>query len=64
MLAFFVGEMLSRMYGGNEMATDHLRPLFHAAPVTWWIAFGIWIWLGFHFLWPAGEAWLFRVVNY
>lgn len=43
--------------------TAHLRPLFIEQPVTWFVALGIWLWLGFHFLAPALEAWLIRSVG-
>lgn len=55
MAFFFIWEALSRIYGGQEMLTDHLRPIFHAAPVTWYLAFGLWLWVGPHFLFPAFE---------
>lgn len=65
-LFFFVWEFLSAHFagqGGGEMLTDHLRPLFHVAPVTWFMVFGLWVWLGIHFLAPTFERWLAEVVS-
>ncbi len=36
--------------GPMDTATAHLRPLFAEHPLTWFLAFGLWLWLGFHFL--------------
>jgi hypothetical protein len=47
----------------NNMVTDHLRPIFQAAPLTWWIGLGVWLWLGPHMLWPAAEEALRRTVG-
>lgn len=47
----------------HNMVTDHLRPIFHAAPITWWVALGVWLWLGPHMLWPAAEEALRRTVG-
>lgn len=60
MLFFFVWEALSRVYGGKEMLTDHLRPIFLSQPPIWFIAFGLWLWLGIHLLVPTLESWLIR----
>lgn len=30
--------------------TAHLRPIFQADPLTWFLALGAWLWIGFHFL--------------
>ncbi len=49
--------------GKGEMVTDHLRPIFHAAPLTWWIAFGVWMWLGPHMLWPSAESHIAKVMG-
>lgn len=46
----------------GEMLTDHLRPIFHAAPITWWLTFGLWLWLGVHFLAPSWERGLLDIV--
>lgn len=58
MVFFFVWEAVSRHFGGHEMLTDHLRPIFLSYPVVWFIAFGIWLWLGVHLLAPTLEAWI------
>lgn len=60
---FAVWEAYTASRPGQEMLTDHLRPVFHAAPVTWFIVFGLWLWLGIHFLSPALEQWLSQVVK-
>lgn len=57
---FFVWEVASRWFGGKEMLTDHLRPVFLSAPVVWFIFLGIWLWLGIHLLAPTLEAWISR----
>lgn len=67
-IGFLVLEFLTSQYSPilswrGEMVTDHWRPVFHAAPVTWWIALGLWLWLGPHFLWPAAEEALRRTVG-
>jgi hypothetical protein len=40
----------------GQMITDHLRPLFGAAPIVWYLALGLWLWLGPHLLAPALES--------
>ena len=56
---------LIEIFGADDgnMVTHHLRPVFHLAPVTWWMTLGVWLWLGPHFLWPAAEDALKRLVN-
>jgi hypothetical protein len=68
MLQFFAIEYLTSgaspiVSWRGQMVTDHWRPLVHAAPITWWIGFGVLRWLDLHFLWPAGEAMLKRFVG-
>lgn len=36
--------------------TAHLRPIFQADPAVWFLTFGLWLWLGFHFL-VQGQPW-------
>lgn len=55
MVYFFVWEAYTGLAHQREMLTDHLRPIFHAAPITWWLSFGLWLWLGVHFLAPSWE---------
>ena len=55
-LFFVVWETLTLMVGTNQELTEHLRPVFLFAPVTWFMAVGAWLWLGIHLLWPAAEA--------
>lgn len=47
----------------GEMLTDHLRPALISAPVLWFVALGVWLWLGIHLLVPALEAWLHNAVG-
>lgn len=41
--------------------TAHLRPVFAQYPVTWWLTFGFWLWLGLHFL---AWRWEYRLLNW
>lgn len=59
MVYFAVWESYTR---GGEQLTNHLRPIFHTAPITWWMAFGLWLWFFPHFLAPALETWLHGTV--
>lgn len=54
--AFVVLETWTLLQGRGQELTAHLRPLFLEHPLTWWLAFGLWVWLGFHFLAPAWES--------
>lgn len=33
-----------------DTLTAHLRPWFAAHPLLWFLALGLWLWVGFHFL--------------
>lgn len=58
-IAFFIiWETASGIWGEQEQLTNHLRPVFLSAPVIWFLAFGIWLWLGVHLLVPTLEAWI------
>lgn len=63
-LAFAAGleTVALRWYPGQEL-TAHLRPVFLAYPVTWWLAFGAWLWIGVHLLAPAVERGLLNLVR-
>lgn len=61
--AFAVLESVALVQGKGQELTAHLRPVFLEHPLTWWLAFGTWLWLGFHFLWPAAEKALQRMVS-
>jgi len=37
------------VHPGYEL-TAHIRPVFVAHPLLWWLAAGLWVWLGWHFL--------------
>lgn len=51
-----------RWFPGHEL-TAHLRPVFLAFPVTYWMFFGLYIWLGLHFFAPAWETALLDMVR-
>jgi len=53
--AFIVLESYTIAQGKGEELTAHLRPVFLEAPLTWWLTFGAWAWLGLHFLAPRIE---------
>lgn len=62
-IAWFIGwETYGLAAGYEDTLTAHLRPLWLAQPLTWWLALGLWLWLGCHMLLPAGEAWLLDLV--
>ena len=64
-VAFAVLESVAIVRYPGEELTAHLRPVFLEHPLTWWLAVGTWLWLGFHFLWPAAErAISWSVSNY
>ena len=43
--------------------THHLRPLFTEHPLTWFLALGLWLWIGVHFLAPPVERWIVDAVS-
>lgn len=47
----------------HHTLTYHLRPLFIVQPVTWFLALGLWLWVGVHFLAPTLEQWIVDVVS-
>lgn len=47
---------------GNEL-TEHLRPVFLTHSLTWFVALGLWLWIGVHLLAPRLEAWILDVVD-
>lgn len=63
MAFFFLWEVASRRWGGKEMLTDHLRPVFLSEPLVWFIAFGLWLWIGVHLLVPTLESWIVRAAR-
>jgi len=60
---FVVWETLALRAGDGQELTQHLRPIFLSVPVVWWIAFGLWLWVGIHLLAPALEQSLLRIVR-
>jgi hypothetical protein len=63
-IVFFVGwETYSLVVHPGQELTAHLRPLFNAAPVTWFLAFGLWLWIGIHFLSPALEHEILKLLR-
>lgn len=63
LVAFVVLETVALVQGKGEELTAHVRPVFLEQPLTWWLGLGAWLWLGFHFLWPAAERGLQRMVS-
>lgn len=61
-LFFFVLETWTLVNRSHNELTAHLRPVIQFAPPVWFIALGLWLWLGLHFL-VQGMDWkaLFRV---
>lgn len=49
-VAFFVWEGYSIVVHPGSELTWHLRPVFASYPLTWWLGFALWAWLGIHFL--------------
>ncbi len=57
MVWFFALETWALLSNGHlHPLTAHLRPIFQADPLAWLLAFGVWLWLGFHFL--VQELWI------
>lgn len=57
---FVVLESYTLLAGERQELTAHVRPVFLSHPLTWWLAFGAWVWLGLHFLAPRLEYMLLR----
>lgn len=49
-VAFFALETYTLAIRSHNELTAHLRPVIQFAPPVWFIALGLWLWLGFHFL--------------
>jgi hypothetical protein len=62
-LWFIVWETLALIQGRDQELTAHLRPLFLSQPVAWFLTFGLWLWLGVHFLAPSLEEGLLKMVR-
>jgi len=60
---FVVWETLTLRAGTGQELTQHLRPIFLSVPVVWWVAVGLWLWIGVHLLAPSLEDWLLRAVR-
>ena len=60
---FVVWEAYTGLRYQGEMLTDHLRPFMLSVPVLWWVFFGLWLWLGVHFLAPSWERGLLELVR-
>lgn len=54
-LFFVIWETITLIDGSNQELTEHLRPVFLSTPPTWFLAFGLWLWLGWHFLIEVGN---------
>jgi hypothetical protein len=57
---FFVWETYALVWHPGQELTAHLRPLFVTHPLTWFLAAGLWLWLGFHFLLEPFHRWLWN----
>lgn len=57
---FFVWEFYALFVHPGEELTHHLRPLFVSMPLTWYLALGLWLWLGFHFLLEPFHRWFWQ----
>ena len=55
LLFFIVWESWALANGYRGTLTAHLRPVFLSWPLSWWLAFGAWLWIGVHLLAPAAE---------
>ena len=55
LLAFAVLEAIALINDDRWTLTYHLRPVFTEYGVTWFVALGLWLWLGVHFLAPSWE---------
>ena len=61
---FFVAwEAYTGLLHPGQMLTDHLRPLFSAAPILWFVGVGLWLWVGLHLLLPGVEQRLITFVR-
>lgn len=50
-LAFFaLWETYALTFHKGDELTAHLRPVFQSVDLAWFIAAGLWLWLGKHFL--------------
>jgi hypothetical protein len=62
-LWFAAWETVALMQRGNQELTEHLRPLFLSQPLTLFLAFGLWLWIGVHLLVPSLEAWIIKAAS-
>lgn len=63
LVAFFVIEIAALWMRPGQELTAHLRPLFLTHPLAWFVTFGLWLWLGFHFLAPSLEKRILELVT-
>ena len=63
LLFFMVWEGLAVRLDVTGTLTYHLRPVFHAAPVTWYVGVAVWLWLGPHFFYPGFERMFHRLLG-
>ena len=54
---FIVVETWAILAGSQHTLTFHLRPIMVAHPLAWFLAAGMWLWLGYHFLVEPFWAW-------
>ena len=60
-LFFFVWESAALYARTGQELTEHLRPVFASQPVVWFLAVGLWLWLGVHLL---AWQWEHRIVDF
>lgn len=53
---FFVLETWTLVNHSHNELTAHLRPVIQSAPPIYFIGFGLWLWMGTHFL-VQGVEW-------
>lgn len=62
-LFFAIWETFTGIRGNRNQLTHHFREMIDVAPITWWLGFGVWLWMGPHFLFPALERWIHSLVT-
>jgi hypothetical protein len=63
LLFFVVWEAYTLIVHPGQELTAHVRPLFLEHPTTWFIALGLWLWTGAHFLAPNLEKWIIETAS-
>jgi hypothetical protein len=63
LVAFVVIEAWTLAARNGQELTAHLRAIFLAFPLAWFLAIALWLWVGLHLLAPRWEWTLLRVVR-